>query len=63
MDLLKKYLLNILELRIRLEALGTLPPLDPDHMFREECYYLTKLAQVGAVPFPKCDPTKPRIQI
>lgn len=63
MDLFKKYLSNILELRIRLEALGTLSPLGPDHMFREECYYLTKLAQIGAVPFPKCDPTKPRIQI
>lgn len=63
MDLFKKFLTELLNLRIDLEALGTLSPLAPDHMFREECYYLTKLAQVGAVPNPNCDPTKPRIKV
>lgn len=61
MDLFKKFLTELLHLRINIEALGTLSPLAPDHMYREECYYLTKLAQVGAVPIPKCDPTKPRV--
>ena len=63
MDLFKKFLTNLVDLRISLEALGTISPLAPDHMYREECYYLTKLAQAGAIPFPTCDPTKPRIEL
>jgi len=63
MDVFKQFLSEMLGLRIKLEALGTLSPLGPDHMFREECYYLTKLAQVKAIPFPDCDPTRPRIKI
>lgn len=61
-DLFQKFLAEMIHLRASLEALGTLSPLAPDHMYREECYYLTKLAQVCAVPKPKCDPTKPRIK-
>ncbi|WP_407669701.1 hypothetical protein [Paenibacillus kobensis] len=34
----------------------------PDHMAREECFYLTKLAAAGLVPHPNCDPAKPRIE-
>lgn len=41
-------------------VLGTLVPLLLDHMFREECYYLTKLSQVSNVKEPPCDATKPR---
>lgn len=63
MDLFKKFLADLVELRLCLEALGTISPLAPDHMYREECYYLTKLAQVGAVPMPECDPTAPRIKV
>ncbi len=63
MNLFKCFLTEMLELRISLEALGTLSPLAPDHMYREECYYLTKLAQLGTVPMPQCDPTKPRINV
>ncbi|WP_254006219.1 DUF2935 domain-containing protein [Desulfuribacillus alkaliarsenatis] len=33
-----------------------------DHMAREECYYLHKLAQVTSLPAPKCDPTQPRVE-
>jgi hypothetical protein len=44
------------------KALGTLTPLMLDHMYREECYYLTKLSQVSEVNPPECDPTKPRVQ-
>lgn len=62
-DLFKKFLTEMIQLRIRLEALGTLSPLAPDHMYREECYYLTKLAQTGAISEPKCDPTRPRLKI
>lgn len=56
------FLAELVELRIDLQALGTLAPLAPDHMWREECYYLTKLAQAGAVPAPDCDPAKPRLK-
>lgn len=42
------------------EALGTLVPLMLDHMYREECYYLTKLSQISEIKAPECDPTKPR---
>jgi len=42
------------------KVLGTLTPLLLDHMAREECYYLIKLAQVSEVKMPSCDPTKPR---
>lgn len=63
MDLFKKFLTELVNLRICLEALGTLSPLAPDHMYREECYYLTKLAQSGAVPTPKCNPTRPRLEV
>lgn len=44
------------------EALGTLMPIVPDHMLREECYYLTKLAEVSEVKTPDCDPAKPRAE-
>lgn len=63
MDLFKKFLAELLRLRIELSALGTISPLGPDHMYREECYYLTKLAEVGAVPASKCDPTKRHINV
>jgi hypothetical protein len=42
------------------EVLGTIAPLLIDHMYREECYYLTKLSQVSDVTQPKCDPAKER---
>jgi hypothetical protein len=43
------------------EALSVLSPLIPDHMDREECYYLIKLAQVSQVRPPDCDPARPRV--
>lgn len=42
-------------------VLATFPPLVTDHMDREGCYYLTKLAQVSEVRKPDCDPTRPRV--
>ncbi|MBA4603805.1 DUF2935 domain-containing protein [Thermoactinomyces mirandus] len=38
------------------ELLGTLMPLMPDHMYREECYYLHKLTQCSAIKPPECSP-------
>lgn len=43
------------------QLLGTLNPLFPDHMHREECYYLMKLASVSTTASPPCEPTRPRI--
>lgn len=31
-------------------------------MMREECYYLMKLAQLGLVSDPECNPDHPRIE-
>jgi len=58
--LFMKFLQSIKELELNNQVLGTLSYLLPDHMFREECYYLTKLAQVSEVKQPDCDPTIPR---
>jgi hypothetical protein len=54
------FLREMEELNLQHRVLGTLSPLLPDHMMREACYYLTKLAQVSEVNTPDCDPTKPR---
>ncbi|NMM62513.1 DUF2935 domain-containing protein [Clostridium sp. P21] len=45
------------------KVLGTLAPLAADHMSREECYYLTKLSMFSDIKEPKCDPTRPRIEL
>ncbi|MBU3174384.1 DUF2935 domain-containing protein [Clostridium estertheticum] len=57
----KKYLEILLYKISNKKTLGTLVPLVLDHMNREECYYLTKLATVSETKSPNCDPTKPRI--
>lgn len=62
MALFQSFLSEIEELELENEVLGTLSPLMPDHMFREECYYLMKLAQVSEVKMPECDPTQPRVE-
>lgn len=56
------FLQELETLEVSGELLGTLTPLLPDHMLREECYYLTKLSQVSEVTPPNCDPGKPRIE-
>ncbi|MGN7358043.1 DUF2935 domain-containing protein [Paenibacillus sp. SAF-054] len=56
------FLLEVEELDISAELLSRLNRLVPDHMYREECYYLHKLSQFGEVPRPDCDPAKPRVQ-
>ncbi|MEK4028706.1 DUF2935 domain-containing protein [Pseudobacillus sp. FSL P4-0506] len=59
--LFMNFLREIEELEISKEALGTFAPLMADHMMREECYYLMKLAESTGLQMPSCDPTKPRI--
>jgi hypothetical protein len=56
-----RFLKELEALRITKQALGILTPLVPDHMHREECYYLFSLSRVTEVKVPDCDPTKPRI--
>ncbi|WP_026477170.1 DUF2935 domain-containing protein [Alkaliphilus transvaalensis] len=60
--LFKAFIRELECLQLEKKVLGTLSALMLDHMAREECYYLTKLAMVSEVLKPKCDPTKPRTE-
>ncbi|GMK44321.1 DUF2935 domain-containing protein [Paenibacillus glycanilyticus] len=62
MKLFVAFLKELEELEVTDEVLDRISPLMPDHMMREECYYLTKLAQLGLVPNPNCQADKPRVQ-
>lgn len=62
MKLFVGFLNELEELELTAEVLDRISPLMPDHMMREECYYLTKLARLGLVPNPDCQADKPRIQ-
>ncbi len=61
MNLFRGFLKELEDLELSAEVLDRISPLMPDHMLREECYYLTKLAQLELVPDPKCQPDHPRI--
>ena len=61
MAVFMNFLKELEELGLSDELLSRIDPLLPDHMFREECYYLLKLSQSGSVPQPDCDPAKPRL--
>ncbi|WP_411829460.1 DUF2935 domain-containing protein [Paenibacillus alginolyticus] len=61
MSIFMAFLKEVEELGLSAELLSRINPLVPDHMYREECYYLMKLSQSGVVPPPNCDPTKPRV--
>lgn len=58
MKLFQGFLHELEEMRLNKTILGTLFPLMADHMAREECYYLLKLAQSGAIQASNCDPTQ-----
>lgn len=60
--LFQHFLQELEELELNSEALGTFTPLMADHMFREECYYLLKLAESANLDPPNCDPSKPRVK-
>jgi hypothetical protein len=62
MKLFMNFLNEIEELELSKQALGTFAALMADHMMREECYYLTKLAESTGLQQPNCDPAKPRLQ-
>jgi hypothetical protein len=61
MSCFKEYLKDLKVSITEKKVLGTISPLMLDHMFREECYYLTKLSMVSETNAPNCDPAKPRI--
>lgn len=59
----KAFLRELEELEMTNLSLSTLSPLMADHMAREECYYLTKLAESSMeVSKPTCNPTKKRTE-
>ena len=62
MKLFMGFLGEIEELELSKQALGTFAALMADHMSREECYYLTKVAQATNHSAPNCDPGKPRVE-
>ncbi|UCZ53124.1 DUF2935 domain-containing protein [Bacillus shivajii] len=63
MEVFKAFLRELEEMQLTKESLGVLSPLMADHMAREECYYLMKLAETTeVVQMPDCDPTKPRTE-
>lgn len=62
MKLFVGFLNELEEMEFSAEVLDRISPLMPDHMMREECYYLTKLAQLGLVSTPNCQPDKPRVE-
>ncbi|MDQ0268635.1 DUF2935 domain-containing protein [Cytobacillus purgationiresistens] len=62
MKLFKTFLTELEEMELTDQALGTFSALMADHMAREECYYLIKLAQSANTTEPNCDPTKPRTE-
>ncbi|MEH7380847.1 DUF2935 domain-containing protein [Bacillus sp. JJ1533] len=63
MQIFKGFLEELEEMELNKEILGVMTPLMADHMAREECYYLIKLAQATKeIDQPNCDPTKPRVQ-
>lgn len=62
---IQKFMEFLMEVRqgvINQQILGRLVPLEPDHMWREECYYLLKIAEVTpGFPKPDCNPGRPRV--
>ncbi|WP_124728222.1 DUF2935 domain-containing protein [Staphylospora marina] len=54
----QSFLKELEEMKLDDEALVLISPLMADHMYREECYYLTKLSEVSDVKRPNCSPLK-----
>ncbi|WP_042147839.1 DUF2935 domain-containing protein [Paucisalibacillus sp. EB02] len=57
MNLFRTFLHEIEEMELSDTVLSTFSALMADHMYREECYYLTKLAESTKSTPPNCDPT------
>ncbi|QPA29907.1 DUF2935 domain-containing protein [Thermaerobacillus caldiproteolyticus] len=63
MVIFQNFLHELEEMELNKEILGVLTPLMADHMAREECYYLQKLAEsTNVVNQPACTPIKPRTE-
>ncbi|SEN58723.1 protein of unknown function [Mesobacillus persicus] len=62
MQLFMGFLDEIEEMQLSHKVLGAIAPLMADHMYREECYYLTKVAESTGSQGPNCDPGKPRVE-
>ncbi|MDL4840131.1 DUF2935 domain-containing protein [Aquibacillus rhizosphaerae] len=60
MNLFRTFLQELEEMELSETVLSTFSALMADHMAREECYYLMKLAESTNSTPPDCDPTKPR---
>ncbi|MRG87302.1 DUF2935 domain-containing protein [Salinibacillus xinjiangensis] len=60
MSLFKAFLEEVEELELSERVLSSFSALMADHMAREECYYLIKLAESSQTQPPHCDPGKPR---
>ncbi|MFC0557964.1 DUF2935 domain-containing protein [Halalkalibacter alkalisediminis] len=58
--LFKVFLNELEEMEMNNRLLGTFDQLMADHMAREECYYLLKVARSSHLEEPDCDPTSPR---
>lgn len=57
MTIFKNFLDELEELQLSKETLDAISPLMADHMAREECYYLIKLAETtNEVKMPDCSP-------
>jgi hypothetical protein len=61
-ELFRGFLAEIEEMGLTKQMLSTFSPLMADHMLREECYYLMKVAQSSNTERPNCDPAKPRLE-
>jgi hypothetical protein len=62
MQLFMGFLEELEEMELSDKVLSAIAPLMADHMYREECYYLTKVAESTGNQGPNCDPGKPRIE-
>ncbi len=60
MKIFQVFLTELEEMEMNKEVLSTFSALLPDHMFREECYYLMKLSETANISAPDCDPGHPR---
>ena len=56
LKLFSHFLHEVEELELSNEILSALSARMADHMAREECYYLLKLAQSSGLEMPKCNP-------
>ncbi|WP_047984324.1 DUF2935 domain-containing protein [Ornithinibacillus californiensis] len=57
MNLFRTFLHEVEEMELSDTVLSTFSALMADHMYREECYYLRKLAESTNTTPPDCDPT------